>query len=108
MASKARRDAAAIALELSGLRPEQCRQRLARQIAPGDAGIALREGAVADADGEQSARQRVIALLPPPLAHMRRDRRGSREHIAQQRPQQDQQHDQEATASAPTKAEVSI
>ena len=58
----------AVAPELSRLRPEQRRQRLARQIAAGDAGIALRQRAVADADGEQPARQRVVALLPPPLA----------------------------------------
>ena len=58
----------AVASELRRLRPQQRRQRLARQIAAGDAGIALRQRAVADADGEQPARQRVIALLPPPLA----------------------------------------
>ena len=83
----------AVAFELGGLRPEQRRQRLARQIAAGDAGIALRQRAVADADGEQPARQRVIALLPPPLAHMGGYRGGTREQIAQHRPEQDQQHD---------------
>ena len=44
----------AVAFELRRLRPQQRRQRLARQIAAGDAGIALRQGAVADADGEQT------------------------------------------------------
>ena len=81
----------AVASELRRLRPQQRRQRLARQIAAGDAGIALRQRAVADADGEQPARQRVIALLPPPLAQMGGDRRGAREQIAQHRPEQDQQ-----------------
>ena len=73
MASKARRAAALVALELRGLRPQQRRQRLARQVAAGDAGIALRQRAVADADGEQPARQRVVALLPAPLPDMRGD-----------------------------------
>ena len=52
-----------VAPELRGLRPEQGGQRIARQVAPGDAGIALRLRAVADADGKQAARQRVISLL---------------------------------------------
>ncbi len=82
-----------VALELGGLRPEQGGQGLARQVAAGDAGIALRKRAVADADGEEPAGQRVISLLPPPFPHVSRDGGGTREQIAQHRPEQDQQHD---------------
>src|SRR3990170_963105 len=53
MASKARRGP--VTLELGSLRPEQGGQGFARQVAAGDAGIALRKRAVADADGEEPA-----------------------------------------------------
>ena len=76
----------AVALELRGLGPEQRGQRLARQIAPRDACIALRLAPVADADGEQPARQRIEALRPAPLVHIGGDGGGPREEIAQQAP----------------------
>src|SRR3989304_3431703 len=65
-------------LELGGLRPKQGGQGFARQGAAGDAGITLRKRAVADANSEEPAGERVISLLPPPFPHVSRDGGGAR------------------------------
>jgi hypothetical protein len=75
-----------VALELRGLRSEQPGQRLTREIARGHGGVTLRERAVADADGEKAAGERVIALPLAALPRVSRDGGGTREEIAQQAP----------------------
>ena len=92
-----------VALELRGLRPQQGRQRFARQVAPGDAGIALGKRAVADPDSEEAARERVISLLSPPFLNVRGDGGRSGEEVAHQRPDQDQQHDHDTDRRRPDK-----
>ena len=71
-----------IALELGRLRLEQSGQGLVGEIAPRHAGIALRLGAVADADGEQAPRQRFETLAAAALLKVGGHRRRAGEDEA--------------------------
>ena len=84
----------AVALELRGLGFEQRGERLVRQIAPRHARVALRLGPVADADGEQTAGQRIEALAAAALLHIGGHGGGTREEIAQQGPGKHQHRDE--------------
>ena len=68
MASKMRRAVARSPVELRGLRAQQMRERLVGQRLARLAGIADGERAVAGADGDDAARERIEpALLPAPV-----------------------------------------
>src|SRR5262249_44582229 len=85
-----------VASELRRLRLEQCGQGIARQVARGDAGIALSLAAIADANGQQAARERGISMPAPALPYMSGDSGGASEQVAQQRPKQNQDHNHDA------------
>jgi hypothetical protein len=55
---------------LRGLGAEQKRQRLSRRDAPGLRGVLARGNKIAGADGDQSARNRLISALAAAMMQM--------------------------------------